>query len=63
MGVVWGCSCLWVLVPKDTGLVALGYESQKVIADIQILFGAWMNNISDGADMTVYHIREKLRET
>ena len=44
-------------------MAALEYESQKVIAYEQVLFGALMNNISNGADMTVYHIRENLRET
>ena len=63
MGVVWGWLCPWVVVPKDTRLDALGNESQKVITDVQVLFGALMNNIFDGADMTIYHMRENLRET
>ena len=45
------------------GFIALRYESQKVIADVQVLFRASMNNISDGAYMTIYHMREDLRET
>ena len=51
------------MVPKDTRLAALGYESQKVLADVQVLFEALMNNIFDGTYMTVYNMRENLRET
>ena len=51
------------VVPKDTGLASLRYESQKVLTDVQVLFGALMNNISNDADMTIYNMKENLRET
>ena len=47
-----GWSCPWVVVPKDTGLIALECESQKVITYVQV-FGASMSDISIGTDMTV----------
>ena len=57
-----------MIVPKDTKLVMplgcssyrLGCESQKVIAYVQVLFGASMSDISIGTDMTVYNVGESL---